>query len=160
MSGALAGLHAAVIGSGPLAGAMAERIGSEGARVVVAPTTEALAEAVPEGAVVSLQDLRGGANEAAAALDGVVALLRDNPDLRRVVVIGVEGPGASLARTLSVYATAHTADRDVRINALSVARTIDDATRQALGGIVTALLSGLLDAVRGQTFELGPEAVR
>lgn len=160
MNGVLSGLQAAVIGGGVIAGAMAERIGSEGGRVVMAPTTAELGDDVPEAALVSLQDLRGGANEAAAALDGVIALVRDNPGLRRVVVIGVEGPGASLARTLSVYATAHTADRDVRVNALAIARTIDDDTRDEIGGIVTALLSGLLDAVRGQTFELGSEAPR
>ena len=160
MKGALSGLKAVVIGGGALAGVVAERIGREEGRVVVAPTTADLGGDVPEAAVVSLQSLRGGANEAAAALDGVVALLRDNPGLRRVVVIGVEGPGASLARTLSVYATAHTAGRDVRVNALSVANTLDDAARDKLGGIVTALLSGLLDAVRGQTFELGSEARR
>lgn len=160
MNGALSGLHTAVIGGGAIAGAMAERIGSEGGHVIVAPTTAELVDGVPEAALVSLQELRSGADEAAAALDGVIALLRDNPRLRRVVVIGVEGPGASLARTLSVYATAHTADRDVRINALSVARTIDDRTRDKIGGVVTALLSGLLDAVRGQTFELGTEAAR
>lgn len=159
MTAALSGLQAVVIGGGTLAGAMAERIGSEGARVIVAPTTADLVDGVPEAAVVSLQELRGG-NEAASALDGVIALLRDNPGLRRVVVIGVEGPSASLARTLSVYATAHTAGRDVRVNALSVARTIDEGARDEIGGIVTALLSGLLDAVRGQTFAIGSEVVR
>lgn len=163
MTKALDGQHTMVLGGGSLAGLVAERIGSEGAWVVTAPRAADLGPDLresAEAAVVSLESVTPGADEAAAALDGVVALLVDNPRLRRVVVLATEGPSASLARTLAVYATAHTAERDLRINALTLPESSDATVREHLGDVVTALLSGLLDAVRGQTLELGSEASR
>ena len=163
----LSNVRAAVIGEGALAVDAVERIGAAGASIVVAPRVEALESSerdAIDAAIVTIQAFPADANEAAAALDGVISLLRQAPGLRRLVVIGVDGPGASLARTLAVYATAHTVDRDVRINALVVPPEPDDATRQRLAEVVTLMLSGLLDAVRGQTFAVGAgderEAIR
>lgn len=67
---------------------------------------------------------------------------------RRAIAIVGEA-GRRVAGTLATYLTAHTAHDDLRINVI-VAR----GPSRAACDVTLALLSGLLDAARGQVFEV------
>jgi hypothetical protein len=152
-----------VPGGGALAEGLRARLTALGGTVLTR-RPEAGAAAL-DGAIVCLPWGLVQADAAAGAVIDVAALLDAEPGLRHVVLVAARGatatgsPMSRLAQTLAIYATAHTATvrAAARINVLRVPSTPDPATRQHIGDVCVLLLSGLLDAMRGQTLDV-PDA--
>lgn len=158
----LAGRRVLVTGDGAIARALRERLEGCGCGVQSArsPAAAALPASV-DAALVSLQSLAAAPVEVAAQIFEIATLLQGAPGLRHVLVIVPTTGGPSvgplavrLARTLAIYATVHTAEADVRINVLTIPARPDDETIVRVGDVCLVLVSGLLDAVRGQTLAI------
>jgi hypothetical protein len=148
----------AIMGDGSITDALRSRLRASGCVVVRGVSDEV------DAAVVSLQSLPAAPAELGARLLEVVAVMRSSSPLRHVVVIVPSSDGAAigsaasaLARTLAIYATAHTADRDVRLNVVRVSARPEPGTLTRIGDVTLMLICGLLDAMRGQTLVIDDE---
>lgn len=163
----LDGAPVLVLGTGETASELATRLREAGARVQGAATLEpALLDAVgAEHRAVRAVVCAGSFEDDAGALALVHAVRAVHQRLGAWPRSGVavfDAPSAdpaararrAVARTLTAYAAAHLAFEDVRLNAV-VAEAPGSLVRRRVSGAVMALLSGWLDAVRGQTLEIG-----
>jgi hypothetical protein len=146
-----------VRGRGPAVDALIDRLAAAGCTVTTSPPRSG--DPPVDAAVISLECLTGTPRDIASRVFDVVDALGCMP--RHVVAIVGSGAASTdtiiadrLATTLTIYLTGHTADTDVRVNLVRYrAMSGDDAVGRAVETTLM-LMSGLLDAVRGQVLDM------
>ena len=151
----VAGQAVAVVG-GPAAQPMSDRLATAGAHVLSRASLGEVPDRADDDATVGgwlvVVERLASPRAVAALLTELASSLQRATQVRRVVLLVIDDSPAAgaLARTAAIYATVHTLSRDVRINVVfTPPRALPDAADVAL-----VFLSGWLDAVRGQTFEV------
>ncbi len=166
------GRRVLVAGSDEVALATADRLARLGSSVVrlgnEASDVDAFdIDGIVDDAIVSWPVGCSGPSEVSRRITGITSLLRSQSRLARLVVVaptavtaGLGSVTGRLLATMTIYTTVHTVHAGVRINALLTPARPRPGVVTEIGNVALMLLSGLLDAMRGQVLEVSgsPEA--